>query len=182
MDLPNRYNAIVISFGSFRLLSGHGEATAALDGMRWHLVPGGRLFLDVDAPRAHATRHGGRESRRVVHRPDGATIILVDTPAGYDVTDRIERRVLSYETWRDGQVIAREVQNFPLRRYEPHEVMVLLAEAGFVNIEVCGDYVEEAAAVTARDWLCFSAQVPSRAPNFPLQRGEGGGLFEPDPG
>jgi len=47
-------------------------------------------------------------------------------------------------------------------------VTALLAETGFVNVEVCGDYAEEAAAVAARDWLCFSAQIPSEAPSSPL--------------
>jgi|KBSSwiStaDraftv2_1062776.scaffolds.fasta_scaffold398305_2 hypothetical protein len=72
------------------------------------------------------------------------------------------------EKWRDGRVVAREVQDFPLRRYEHDEVTALLAETGFVNVEVCGDYAEEAAAVAARDWLCFSAQIPSEAPSSPL--------------
>ena len=97
MDLPNRYNAIVISFGSFNLLSAPGEAMAALDRMKRHLVPGGRLFLDVGAPGAHAGDSEGRELRRVVRCPDGSTIVLVDAPVSYDVTDRIERRLLSYE-------------------------------------------------------------------------------------
>ena len=68
MDLPNRYTAIVISFGSFMLFSGPGEATAALDRMRRHLVPGGRLFLDVDAPRTHAGDSEGRESPPAAER------------------------------------------------------------------------------------------------------------------
>jgi SAM-dependent methyltransferase len=170
MDLPNRYHGIVISFGSFMLLSGSGEATAALDRMRRHLVPGGHLYLDVNAPGVHAAWREGRELRRVVRCPDGSTITLVDVAVSYDVSDRIERHVLTYEKWRDGRVDAREVQDFPLRRYEHDEVTALLAEAGFVNVEVCGDYAEEAAAVAARDWLCFSAQIPSGAPSSPLQQ------------
>jgi SAM-dependent methyltransferase len=160
MDLPNRYNAIVISFGSFMLLSGPGEPTAALDRMRRHLLPGGRLFLDVDAPGACAARYESRDVRRVANGPDGSTIVLLDVPIGYDATNRIERRVLSYEKWSDGRIIAREVQDFHLRRYQPDEVTALLAGAGFANVDVCGDYAEETAAATAKDWLCFSGQLP----------------------
>jgi len=158
MDLPNRYNGIVISFGSFMLLSGPGEATAALDRMRRHLAPDGRLFLDVDAPRSQAAWHEDRELRRAVHCPDGSTIVLVNVRTS-DVTDRIERRVLSYEKWKDGRIVARETQDFSLRLYAHDEVMALLTQAGFVNIDVCGDYAEGAAAVTAKDWLCFSGQL-----------------------
>lgn len=160
MDLPNRYNAIVITFGSFMLLSGPGEAAAALDRMKRHLVAGGRLFVDVDAPRIQSAWDESREWRRVVHCPDGSTIVLVDVRIGYDRTDRIERRVLSYEKRRDGQVVAREVQDFPLRLYDHDEVRALLTNAGFVNIDVCGDYLEAAGPVTAKEWLCFSGQLP----------------------
>jgi SAM-dependent methyltransferase len=163
MDLPNHYNAIVISFGSFMLLSGPGEATAALDRMRRHLVPDGRLFLDVDAPRSPAAWHEDRELRRAVHCPDGSTIVLVNVRTSDDVADRIEHRVLSYEKWKDGRSVARETQDFSLRLYEHDEVSALLTEAGFVNIDVCADYVEGAAAGTAKDWLCFSGA--KRAPS-----------------
>ena len=70
MDLPKRYQGIVIGFGSFMLLSGPGEATAALDRMRRHLVPDGRLFLDVNAPGVHAAWREGHELRRVVRCPE----------------------------------------------------------------------------------------------------------------
>ena len=142
------------------LFSGPGEATAALDCMRRHLAPGGRLFLDVDAPAIPEAWHEGRESRRVVDCPDGSTIVLVNVRTSQDVTDRVERRVLTYEKWRAGQVVAREVQDFPLRLYEQDELTALLREAGFVSVDVCADYTEGAAAATAREWLCFSAQLP----------------------
>jgi SAM-dependent methyltransferase len=158
MNLPKRYNAIVITFGSFMLLSGPGEAAAALDRMKRHLVAGGRLFLDVDAPRIESAWDAGRESRRVVQCPDGSTIVLVNVRTGYDRTERIERRVLSYEKWRDGQVVAREVQDFRLRLYDHDEVMAFLTKAGFANIDVCSDYLEGAGPVTAKEWLCFSGE------------------------
>ena len=148
MELPDRYDAIVISFGSFTLLSGPGEAATALDRMRCH--------LEVRQPDSGGSER--RESRRVVQCPDGSTIVLIDAPVGYDVTDRIERRLLSYEKWMDGQVVAREVQDLPLRRYGEDELRSLLTGAGFGNIDVCGDYAEGVDPATAREWLCFSGQ------------------------
>lgn len=158
MDLPHRYAAIVISLGSFMLLCGPGEAMAALDRMRRHLLPGGRLFLDVDAPGVHAESRDRREARRVVECPDGATIVLVDAPLGDDATDGIERRLLTYEKCKDGRVVAREVQDLHLRRYDHDELRDLLTGAGFANIDACGDYAEETPVATARTWLCLSGQ------------------------
>ena len=159
MALPARYDAIVISFGSFMLLSVPGEAEAALDRMRHHLTPGGRLFLDVDAPGTSARRPDNGESSRSVRCVDGSTIVLRDTPVGYDAAARVERRLLSYEKSKDGRILATEVQDFHLRHYEEDELRALLPTAGFVNIAACADYREAAPAATARDWLCFSAQL-----------------------
>jgi hypothetical protein len=73
----------------------------------------------------------------------------------------LERRVLTYEKKKDGDVVAREVQDFRLRHYEPGEVTGLLVEAGFVDIEVCGDYSEGIGAASAQQWLCYSPEMPS---------------------
>jgi hypothetical protein len=55
-------------------------------------------------------------------------------------------------------VVAHEVQDLHLRRYNHDELRGLLTGAGFVNIDACGDYNEETPVATARTWLCFSGQ------------------------
>ena len=67
----------------------------------------------------------------------------------------------SYEKEKDGRIVAREVQNFRLRHHELDEVAALLADAGFVNVDVCGDYSQEIPAASVQQWLCYSAEVPS---------------------
>ena len=162
MDLPHRYEAIVITFGSFMLFSEPEEATNALRRMKRHLVPGGRVYLDVDAPIARASRPDRGAPRRVVsHCPDGSTIVLVDIAAPADPIDRVERRVLTYEKEKGGHVVAREIQDFRLRHYELEEVTTLLVDAGFADVNVCGDYSQEIPAASAQQWLCYSAEVPS---------------------
>jgi SAM-dependent methyltransferase len=161
MDLPNRYAAIVITFGSFMLLSEPSQADFALDRMRRHLIPGGRLFLDVDAPPASRSGSDGSESPRVVECRDGSSIVLTDVAVAPGSADCIERRMLSYAKHKDGRVIAREVQDFRLRHYQPDELTSLLAHAGFVDIELCGDYSQEIPAASAQQWLCYSAEAPS---------------------
>jgi SAM-dependent methyltransferase len=163
MDLPHRYHAIVISFGSFMLLSAPGEATAALERIGHHLVPGGRLFLDIDAPDLRSEREETLPSRRVIHSPDGATLVF-QRVTRHDVAGPIEHHVLFYEKWKDHQIVAREVQDFPLRHYEQDELTRLLREAGFESIAVCGDYVDGAAPATASEWVCFSAEFTSQRP------------------
>jgi hypothetical protein len=84
-----------------------------------------------------------------------------DTTASEDPIDRVERRIPSYEKKKDGCVVAQEVQDFRLRHYDLDEVTALLGDAGFVNVDVCGDYSQEIPAASAQQWLCYSAEVPS---------------------
>jgi SAM-dependent methyltransferase len=158
MALPRRYQAVIVTFGSFMLLSGHGEAAGALERMRRHLVPGGWLFIDVDSARRPASAPG-QASRREVRAADGSGIVLLDAFIGWDATGRVERHVQHYEHWQDGRVVARESLDFSLQHYEPEELGILLDNAGFVDVTVCADYLEQAAPDTARDWLCFAARA-----------------------
>jgi SAM-dependent methyltransferase len=158
MSLRQRYEVIIVTFGSFMLLSGRGEAAAALARMRRHLLPGGRLFIDVDAP-GHPTAEPGQESRRTVRTKDGSTIVLLDMSIDWDATRRVEAHVQCYERWQDGRLIVREDLDFSLRRYDRDELVVLLDDAGFVDVTVCADYREQAPPETAREWLCFAART-----------------------
>jgi SAM-dependent methyltransferase len=158
MDLPHRYQAVVVTFGSFMLLSGQGEAAAALERIRHHLVPGGWLFIDVDSAPGPSSAPG-RESRRAVAAAEGSLIVLLDACFGWDATGRVEAHVQHYEQWRDGRVVARESLDFSLRRYERDELTALLDDAGFVDVTVCADYREQVAPDAARDWLCFAARA-----------------------
>ena len=52
------------------------------------------------------------------------------------------------------------MRHFHPRHYDEDEMRSLLTSAGFVNVDACADYTEEAAVAAAREWLCFSAEVP----------------------
>ncbi len=158
LSLPGRYEAIVMTFGSFGLLAGPGEAEAALDGFARDLTPDGRLFLDVQVPDLRLQESGVRKLLRVVDCPDGSTI-LVEGATTYDMIEQVERTILSYEKWKDGVVVVRELQDLPLRWYGRREIMILLAAAGFSDITACADYAEAKPPNAARDWLCFTARL-----------------------
>lgn len=49
LELPGKYNAIVVSFGSFMLLEKRSAAIAALQAFAQHLEPQGRIFI-VELP------------------------------------------------------------------------------------------------------------------------------------
>jgi SAM-dependent methyltransferase len=156
--LPTRYDAVVLSFGSFMLFAYDGEARAALDAIRRALRPGGRLYVDVNVPASRIDLDGARKRVGAFTARDRGEITL-DRQATWDADARIERTVLTYEKTRDGGVVAREEQDFPLRWWEPDELAALIHDAGFQVTAFCGDYDDATPPSAAQRWWCVTTRV-----------------------
>ena len=67
-------------------------------------------------------------------RPDGAKIVVnwLNQPGP---EAKVNSSLLRYDLIKDGKVLETEVEDFPLRFFEPQELHQLLAEAGFNGIK-----------------------------------------------
>ena len=103
LSLPRQYGVIIIPVGSFGLISEQQEVSDSLQRLHEHLLPGGRLILDLDTPRAQPRRNqtagawaeimrqgrwGERWSGGWVTRSDGAKIVL-SSLGTYDTEERL---------------------------------------------------------------------------------------------
>jgi len=50
LDLPGKFSAIVVTWGSFMLLEKRQNAITALQAFARHLEPNGRIFIDLEIP------------------------------------------------------------------------------------------------------------------------------------
>lgn len=50
LDLPGRFDLVVLSMNTFFMAHSHDDKIAVLDGIRRHLSPGGRVILDCTDP------------------------------------------------------------------------------------------------------------------------------------
>ena len=134
---PDAYQAVIIPAGSIMLLDGQDAAPRTLAAFRAALVPGGRLILDLDVP----------------SRPDGPAITsarywqrdpylwtLQAMHTSYDPVVNQVTSLLRYEKWRDGGLVATELQRFRLQYWTLPEFGRMLTDAGFTDVTVTADY------------------------------------------
>jgi len=132
MNLSRQYGYIFIPACSFSLIIDRQEVTESLRRLYRHLLPGGKLVLEVETPRA-PPKEPGKWRTRSVTRPDGAEIIF-RTLQAYDSQEQVERDSHRYELFKDGSLIETELEDFAIRVYERDEFQNLLEGAGFFNV------------------------------------------------
>jgi SAM-dependent methyltransferase len=132
---PGAYQAVIIPAGSFELLDGTPAAQQALACFHESLAPGGRLILDIDPPQLVT----GPEPPRF-WRHGFLLWTLQVMHAWYDSAANQTTRLLRYDKWQDGALIATELQWFRLQHWSLREFEGLLAGAGFTDVQVTADH------------------------------------------
>lgn len=145
LDLPRRYRYAFCAAGSFGLIVRDDEVAAALRRIRDHLLPGGRVLLEVETPPGRAPRPTWTGT--FWRRPDGATITLRGT-GRYDPSTQVEEAVGIYELFVGGRLVQTELNEWVRRFWTPGQITVAMTTAGFTDVAVAagGDLL----TVTAR--------------------------------
>ncbi|GAA2557940.1 class I SAM-dependent methyltransferase [Pseudonocardia hydrocarbonoxydans] len=133
LDLPRRYAFAFCVAGSFGLVVDDGEVAGSLARIRDHLLPGGRVLLEVEPPPEHTRRRPW--SGTFWRRPDGATITLRGT-GHYDAATQVEEAVGIYELFVDGALVATELNEWVRRFWTAGQITSALAGAGFDDVAV----------------------------------------------
>lgn len=143
-DLPRAYDVVLIGSGAIKELDGRDAAVQALRRCRESLVPGGRLFVDVVPPRLVAgasARHRPTEPAPMRYwRRDSYLWTLQTVHLDYDSAANRTTKLLRYEKWSDGTLVAAELHQFCLQHWTLWEFEALLVETGFTDIVVTADY------------------------------------------
>jgi SAM-dependent methyltransferase len=152
---PEAYQAVIMPAGSFELLDGTPAAQQALACFRESLAPGGRLVLDIDPPELVTGPGPMRYWRR-----DACLWTLQVMHVEYDPAANQTTRLLRYEKWQDGGLLATELQWFRLQHWSLREFEGLLAGAGFTDVRVTADYREDHQPGPASGIWTFHATRP----------------------
>lgn len=137
--LPKKYRLIFIAGCSFILVTDKQAVRTSLRKIYEHLLPVGRLVIEIETPRAVGNL--GVWTGFWVVRPDGATIAF-NSLASYNPTEKIEQAIHKYELFENGRLTATELERFAMRFYETDEFTDLLKEAGFANIRSTRPFVD----------------------------------------
>lgn len=138
LALPRQYNLIFIPACSFGLVVDRQAAKDSLRRLFEHLLPGGKLVLEVETPRAH-TLIPGLWSGHWVTRLDGARIVHSTLPT-YSVEEQVRRDLHRYELFEDGHITEMELEESELRFYERDEFQQLLEGTGYREIRASKAY------------------------------------------
>lgn len=158
LALPRRYAFAFCAAGSFGLIVRDAEIAESLARVRDHLIPGGRLLLEVETPPPGPHRHQPW-SGRFWRRPDGATITLRGI-GRYDADTQVEEAVGIYELFVDGRLVESELNDWVRRFWTAEQITEVLTTAGFTAVEVTRAY-SRAEPPTAQDReLTITAVVP----------------------
>ncbi len=172
LDLPRRYRTIILC-GALGL---GGERQHDAEGLRRlfeHLEPGGTLVLDNEVPYAAASswRRWPREGRTELPAPwpeegdrrvaaDGSELELRTRLAAVDVLDQRVTLDLRAALVRGGERVLEEEHRLRMTLYFTHEVELLLASVGFVDVELRAGY-EDRPPTDDDDFVVFVARRPS---------------------
>lgn len=154
-SLPERYEALIVPAGSFLLLEDRRDSLEALRRFREHLVPRGRLIMDLEFRTDFRLDH---TSTKTFTTPDGDLITLESKLVEVDFLNQYTVVFLKYEKWRDGRLLETELQRFPLRWYGVEEFKFVLESEGFSEITVSAGYEHGKPPSSAEQTLTFEAR------------------------
>jgi SAM-dependent methyltransferase len=169
LDLPRRYRTVVLC-GGFGLGGNRAHDVEALRRLHEHLEPGGLLVLDNEVPYAdgelwakwpkegqHDFPEEWTEPRSRKPGSDGAEYALRSRVVELDpLLQRLTMEMRAW-MWRDDELIAQEEHLLKLTLYFKEELLLLLEGAGFVEVDVRGQY-NDAAPTPEDDFLVFVAR------------------------
>jgi ubiquinone/menaquinone biosynthesis C-methylase UbiE len=138
LSLPRQYGFIFIPAASFGLIVDRQAVKDSLKRLYDHLLPNGKLVLEVETPRAQP-KTPGKWGVLWVTRPDGAKIVLSSLPT-YDSEEHVRRDIHKYELFQNEHLVETQLEDFALRFYERDDFEQLLKVSGFRNIRATKVY------------------------------------------
>jgi SAM-dependent methyltransferase len=169
LDLPRTYRTIVLC-GGFGLGGNRADDAEALRRLCEHLEPGGVLVLDNEVPYADGEQwiYWLKEKRRELPQDwtepqsrrkgsDGTEYALRSRVVELDpLIQRLTMEIRAW-MWRDDELVAQEEHLLKLTLYFREEVVLLLRRAGFVDVDVRGQY-NDRPPTPDDDFLVFVAR------------------------
>ena len=136
LDLPRKYQTVLVPSSSFQLLLDDTLPPVAIKRFYEQLLPDGVLAMPFMTLWKEGDPLESEFTREVVRPEDGATIRR-SSWIRFDPETDLEHAIDRYEIIRDGQVVASEEhhQSPSTRSYTQEQAVTLYQEAGFEEIQ-----------------------------------------------
>lgn len=149
MDLPRRYNTIIVPSSSFQLVPDLDEAKNALDGFYQHLPTGGTLVISIWHIKSEGTGEWG-DWRLIAEGnefEDGKGIRRWER-AMYDAGTQLRHTESRYELVENGEIVYMEMhrRSPELRNYSLGQLKTLMEELGYGNVHALSGFSKKPAS------------------------------------
>lgn len=143
LDLPDKYQTIIVPSSSFLQLTDINASRKALSRFWHHLRPGGSLAMSMRVLTPDPAEEEFQIEAEATRLADGA-LIRRWWRCWYDLPKRLQHTEDRYEIIKNGEIITSELyrQSPALTWYSPAESLDLLREAGFTNVHGYSDFTE----------------------------------------
>lgn len=131
-----KFAAIVMTAGTFMLIGEFESACAVLRRFYDHLLPGGRLILDISPDDCFTSDL----SMRSWTSANGDVLTLQENPTKIDYVGQRSVTPIRYEHWRNGKLVESELEILTLRWWGMHELAMALTSAGFAEPVISGGF------------------------------------------
>lgn len=141
MDLPRKYQTVLVPSSSFQLLLEESLPPLAMECFYLHLLPGGVLAMPFMTLWKEGDPLESEFTREVVRPQDGATVRRWQHTR-FDPATGFEHAIDRYQVLHDGQVTASEEhrQSPATRSYTQEQAVELYRAAGFEHIQVLHEF------------------------------------------
>lgn len=137
---PKKYGLIFVPYGSWGLITNPSESLKGLEIMHHHLLPGGKLILEIETVDS-VPQPCGVVRRSTMTRKNGSKIAL-SCVTSYDPETQIFRSQTRYDSLENGAIAATEYEDFQQYLYRFEEMDEMLKAAGFTNIKKHVNYAK----------------------------------------
>lgn len=144
LDLPRKYQTILVPSSSFQLLLDASLPPLAMDCFYEHLLPGGVLAMPFMTLWKEGEPLESEFTREVIRPEDGATIRRWSYTR-FDLDTDCEHTIDRYEILHNGELTSSEEhrQSPATRSYTQAQAIALYQEAGLKDIEVFHEFTFE---------------------------------------
>ena len=142
-SLERKFSLIMIPYRGFLSLLSVEEQRRCLEGIRAHLLPGGRLVFDIFVPDLNTLTEDTTapvHSWDVTHPDTGLRLVVWDQSRFDNHNQVINVRMIIEELNGTGEMVRKLYRDFQLRyihRYEAHHLLEL---CGFHVLDLFGDF------------------------------------------
>lgn len=133
LERKNYYEAVLVPAGSLNLITDAQELKVSLECLYCSLVPGGLFVFELITSCAIAHGNPHKWVGNMHTDTDGSSIIMSTMYVPID--NGVQQFVSRYELVHNGVVVTTEIENIGLRFYEPSEMVHVLENIGFTNVQ-----------------------------------------------